>query len=96
MERKKIEIFFRNQIFLCYNGQYTKIRLFFNFIAIIARTLVQQLHRAKFALLRITYAPIFLQREHLKNAQQYFQLVGGSSTECDTIHGILLVHFYLN
>ncbi|XP_055305612.1 intraflagellar transport protein 56 [Sitodiplosis mosellana] len=26
-------------------------------------------------------------REHLKNAQQYFQLVGGSATECDTIPG---------
>lgn len=28
-----------------------------------------------------------LKREHLKNAQQYFQLVGGSATECDTIPG---------
>ncbi|XP_022647439.1 intraflagellar transport protein 56-like [Varroa jacobsoni] len=28
-----------------------------------------------------------LQREHLKVAQQYFQLVGGSATECDTIPG---------
>ncbi|XP_065680751.1 intraflagellar transport protein 56 isoform X1 [Hydra vulgaris] len=26
-------------------------------------------------------------REHLKVAQQYFQLVGGSASECDTIHG---------
>lgn len=26
-------------------------------------------------------------REHLKIAQQYFQLVGGSASECDTIHG---------
>ncbi|XP_031628758.1 intraflagellar transport protein 56 [Contarinia nasturtii] len=26
-------------------------------------------------------------REHLKNAGQYFQLVGGSATECDTIGG---------
>ena len=26
-------------------------------------------------------------REHLKIAQQYFQLVGGSASECDTIPG---------
>ncbi|XP_065065885.1 intraflagellar transport protein 56-like [Rhopilema esculentum] len=26
-------------------------------------------------------------REHVKIAQQYFQLVGGSASECDTIHG---------
>lgn len=26
-------------------------------------------------------------REHLKISQQYFQLVGGSASECDTIHG---------
>ena len=26
-------------------------------------------------------------REHLKAAQQYFQLVGGSASECDTIPG---------
>jgi len=26
-------------------------------------------------------------REHLKVAQQYFQLVGGSASECDTIPG---------
>lgn len=29
----------------------------------------------------------YLQRELLKNAQQYFHLVGGSTTECDTIPG---------
>jgi intraflagellar transport protein 56 len=29
----------------------------------------------------------FLQREHLKVAQQFFQLVGGSASECDTIPG---------
>lgn len=28
-----------------------------------------------------------LQREHLKIAQQFFQLVGGSASECDTIPG---------
>ena len=28
-------------------------------------------------------------REHLKIAQQYFQLVGGSASECDTIPGRL-------
>lgn len=36
-------------------------------------------------------------REHLKIAQQYFQLVGGSASECDTIPGRQvkkpLVHF---
>ena len=30
---------------------------------------------------------IFPQRENLKIAQQYFQLVGGSASECDTIPG---------
>lgn len=29
----------------------------------------------------------YLQREHLKVAQQFFQLVGGSASECDTIPG---------
>ena len=37
-------------------------------------------------------------REHLKIAQQYFQLVGGSASECDTIPGrlinYLLLYFY--
>ncbi len=28
---------------------------------------------------------VFLQREHLKIAQQYFQLVGGSASECGKI-----------
>jgi len=28
-----------------------------------------------------------LQREHVKIAQQYFQLVGSSASECDTIPG---------
>lgn len=28
-----------------------------------------------------------IQKEHLKNAQQYFHLVGGSASECDTIPG---------
>lgn len=27
------------------------------------------------------------QKEHLKNAQQYLHLVGGSAAECDTIPG---------
>lgn len=27
------------------------------------------------------------QKEHMKNAQQYFHLVGGSASECDTIPG---------
>lgn len=27
------------------------------------------------------------QKEHLKNAQQYLHLVGGSASECDTIPG---------
>lgn len=30
---------------------------------------------------------VYAQREHLKNAQQYFHLVGGSASECDTIPG---------
>lgn len=30
---------------------------------------------------------IVFQRENLKIAQQYFQLVGGSASECDTIPG---------
>lgn len=30
---------------------------------------------------------LLLQKEHLKNAQQYFHLVGGSASECDTIPG---------
>ena len=36
-------------------------------------------------------------REHLKIAQQYFQLVGGSASECDTIPGrsvITVITFY--
>ena len=28
------------------------------------------------------YVELFFQREHLKIAQQYFQLVGGSASEC--------------
>lgn len=30
---------------------------------------------------------VVFQRENLKIAQQYFQLVGGSASECDTIPG---------
>ena len=32
-------------------------------------------------------------REHLKIAQQYFQLVGGSASECDTIPGRSVNYF---
>lgn len=30
---------------------------------------------------------LFSQSEHMKNAQQYFHLVGSSASECDTIPG---------
>lgn len=30
---------------------------------------------------------LFSQKEHLKNAQQFLHLVGGSASECDTIPG---------
>lgn len=30
---------------------------------------------------------VFLQRDHLKIAQQFFQLVGGSASECGNIIG---------
>ena len=35
-------------------------------------------------------------REHLKIAQQYFQLVGGSASECDTIPGRFINYILLN
>ena len=34
-----------------------------------------------------SYIYFTFQRENLKVAQQYFQLVGGSASECDTIPG---------
>ena len=35
----------------------------------------------------VMYGQLHEVREHLKIAQQYFQLVGGSASECDTIPG---------
>lgn len=33
----------------------------------------------------LIYICVFLQRDHLKIAQQFFQLVGGSASECGNI-----------
>jgi len=38
-------------------------------------------------ILLVTELLSLLQREHVKIAQQYFQLVGSSASECDTIPG---------
>ena len=41
------------------------------------------------------FGTVFIQREHLKIAQQYFQLVGGSASECGMLIFFVIVYLIL-
>lgn len=57
---------------------------FYKFFRILAKfeSMLENIFVLNYIFFKIIFCLFFLQREHLKIAQQYFQLVGGSASEC--------------
>lgn len=57
---------------------------FYKFFRILAKfeSMLENIFVFNYIFFLINFCLFFLQREHLKIAQQYFQLVGGSASEC--------------